>query len=272
MRYIGLPQWQHNGWGRFGMRTLADYARQFNCVEGNTTFYALPDRGRVMEWRAMTPDHFRFCFKFPASISHQAALLDTDALQADFFQALSPLADRIGQYWLQLPATFGPEGLERLWTFLDGLPQGFSYGVEVRHPLFFAKQEDERRLNQGLHQRKINRVVMDSRPVHAAMPTSAALLAAKKQKPNVPVHALLTADRPLVRFIGADSLDDNLTLFSPWLDTLDGWRSKACPFLFIHTPDIAQAPELAQALWPLLAEKFTDMPAAPDWPQQNLLF
>lgn len=44
MIYIGLPQWQHAAWNRIGLRDLADYSRYFNCVEGNTTFYALPKR------------------------------------------------------------------------------------------------------------------------------------------------------------------------------------------------------------------------------------
>ena len=39
--YIGLPQWHHSAWASIGLRDLADYARYFNCVEGNTTFYAL---------------------------------------------------------------------------------------------------------------------------------------------------------------------------------------------------------------------------------------
>lgn len=56
------------------MTTLEDYARYFNCVEGNTTLYALPKPEVVQRWRAMTHDEFRFCFKFPATISHQASL------------------------------------------------------------------------------------------------------------------------------------------------------------------------------------------------------
>ncbi|MCE4870630.1 DUF72 domain-containing protein, partial [Campylobacter coli] len=73
---------------------------------------------------------------------------------------------RIGQLWLQLPAAFGPDELPRMWQFFESLPQEFTYGVEVRHPAFFAKGEEERALNQGLHQRGINRVILDSRPVH----------------------------------------------------------------------------------------------------------
>ena len=157
---IGLPQWQHSHWKRWGIESLADYARYFHCVEGNTTLYALPNPETVMRWRDMTHDAFRFCFKFPNTISHQAALRDCDALVSEFFHTLPPLEARLGQLWLQLPAAFGPQGLPALWRFLDALPAGFSYGVEVRHPAFFAKGAEERLLNQGLAQRGINRVML----------------------------------------------------------------------------------------------------------------
>lgn len=49
---------------------LALYSRRLQTVEGNTTFYATPDVATVERWRAETPPGFRFCFKFPQSISH----------------------------------------------------------------------------------------------------------------------------------------------------------------------------------------------------------
>ncbi|WP_257896019.1 DUF72 domain-containing protein, partial [Enterobacter chuandaensis] len=74
MMYVGLPQWSHPKWVRLGITSLEEYARYFNCVEGNTTLYALPKAEIVERWREQTTDDFRFCFKFPATISHQAAL------------------------------------------------------------------------------------------------------------------------------------------------------------------------------------------------------
>ena len=74
---------------------------------------------------------------------------------------MSPLESRIGQYWLQLPATFSPRDLPALWQFLDALPKCFTYGVEVRHPDFFAKGEAEQLFNRGLHERGVNRVILD---------------------------------------------------------------------------------------------------------------
>lgn len=271
--YIGLPQWHHSAWNRIGLRDLADYAQYFNCVEGNTTFYALPKADVVMRWRDMTPDTFRFCFKFPSAISHKAALLDCQAELDVFYQCIEPLGERIGQLWLQLPAAFSPADLERLWQFIDALPQGFDYGVEVRHPLFFNKGEEERALNQGLHQRGINRTILDSRPVHSAKPHTEAVRDAQRKKPILPVHALVTADRPIVRFIGGDVLEDNKKLFAVWIEKLKQWHASGHhPYLFIHTPDCNDAPQQAQSLWQQLRITLPDLPPAPDWPEQDSLF
>lgn len=251
---------------------LVRYPRHINCVEGNTTLYALPKAEIVRRWYEQTHDDFRFCFKFPATISHQAALRNCDDLSHEFFTRLAPLASRIGQYWLQLPATFGPRDLPALWNFLDGLPREFSYGVEVRHPEFFAKGEAEQQLNRGLHQRSVNRVILDSRPVHSAIARTPAMIDAQKKKPKVPVHALVTAHHPLVRFIGSDDMAQNRDLFGVWLQKLPQWTQTTTPYLFLHTPDIAQAPELVDTLWNDLRTALPEIGDAPSIPQQSTLF
>lgn len=271
MIYIGLPQWSHPKWVRLGITSLEEYARHFNCVEGNTTLYALPKPEVVLRWREQTTDDFRFCFKFPATISHQAALRHCDDLVTEFLTRMSPLAPRIGQYWLQLPATFGPRELPALWHFLDSLPGEFNYGVEVRHPQFFAKGEEEQTLNRGLHQRGVNRVILDSRPVHAARPHSEAIRDAQRKKPKVPVHAVLTATNPLIRFIGSDDMTQNRELFQVWLQKLAQWHQTTTPYLFLHTPDIAQAPELVHTLWEDLRKTLPEIGAVPAIPQQSSL-
>lgn len=270
--YLGLPQWQHPQWKKLGMTTLEDYARYFNCVEGNTTLYALPRPEVVQRWRAMTHDDFRFCFKFPATISHQASLRQCGDLTAEFFDLLSPLADRMGQFWLQMPSAFSPADLPALWQFLDGLPTAFRYGVEVRHPEFFAKGEAEKALNRGLHQRGINRVILDTRGVHSAIPSSPAIIEAQRKKPKLPVHAVMTADAPMIRFIGGDDLSANAKWFDAWRQRLPQWCAAGQPWLFIHTPDVGFAPELVRALWPGLQQAVPGIGEVPNWPQQEMLF
>lgn len=272
MIYLGLPQWSHPKWVRLGITSLEEYARHFNCVEGNTTLYALPKAEIVQRWYDQTDDNFRFCFKFPATISHQAALRQCEDLTLEFFHRMAPLANRIGQYWLQLPAAFGPRDLPAMWHFLDTLPGEFTYGVEVRHPEFFAKGEAERSLNRGLHERNVNRVILDSRPVHSAIPHSEAIIAAQRKKPKVPVHAVMTASHPLVRFIGSDNMQQNREMFAVWLKTLPQWMNTTTPYLFLHTPDIAQAPELVDALWKDLQAAIPSLGSAPSIPQQSSLF
>jgi uncharacterized protein YecE (DUF72 family) len=272
MIYIGLPQWQHAAWHKIGLNDLADYSQYFNCVEGNTTFYALPKQELSRRWRDMTQDNFRFCFKFPSAISHQAALTHCDDHLQDFFSSLSPVHSRIGQFWLQLPAAFSPQFLPRLWQFLDSLPTEFTYGVEVRHPDFFAKGDAERALNRGLYERKINRVMLDSRPVHHAVPHTSAVRDAQQKKPKLPVHAVLTAENPLIRFVGGDVLDDNRRWLDQWGNKLAEWSSTNTPYLFIHTPDCTDAPQQARALWPLLAKYIRNLPSQPDWPLQADMF
>nr|WP_241157425.1 DUF72 domain-containing protein [Pectobacterium atrosepticum] len=114
-------------------------------------------------------------------------------------------------------------------------------------------------------------VILDSRPVHHAAPDSVAMREAQRKKPRVPVHAVLTATQPLIRFIGSETLEENLRWFKSWHNKLPQWP-EANPFFFIHTPDIGDAPPLAQQLWPLLAEIDPTLPPQPDWPQQATLF
>src|SRR4051812_35212495 len=53
---------------------LAYYARHFDCVELDTTFYAAPDEKRVRHWAAQVPERFRFSVKTPREVTHDHAL------------------------------------------------------------------------------------------------------------------------------------------------------------------------------------------------------
>ncbi|OOE45619.1 hypothetical protein BZG06_07550 [Salinivibrio kushneri] len=254
---LGLTQWSHPSWqhhfyppGTKSGERLARYAEVFNTVEGNTTFYASPSPQTVNNWAAAIPDSFQFTFKLPKTITHQCQLRHAQDLTADFIKLMAPLHDHIGQWTIQLPARFGPEGLASLATFLESLPREFSLGVEVRHPAFFAKGEAEKALNRLLIDHHANRVIMDSRPVFAAKPDTPAIIDAQKKKPRVPVHAIATSDAPMVRFIGHPDLPENTAFFDPWISRLSQWIAAGkTPYLMIHTSDNDQAPALAAQLY-----------------------
>ncbi len=93
-----------------------------------------------------------------------------------------------------------------------------------------------------------------------------------KKKPKVPVHAVMTARQPMVRFIGGDDMVHNRELFRVWLQTLAKWHQSGTPWLFLHTPDIAFAPALVDTLWGDLRAALPAAGNAPSIPQQSSLF
>lgn len=266
---LGLAMWSHNHWQHtvYGHHTssqrLARYAEIFNTVEGNTTFYATPSLQQAQIWRNAVNDNFRFTFKLPKYITHELMLQDANIAVQQFFSAMAPLIDVTGIWKIQLPASFSPQHLPILAQFLTQVPQGLNYGVEVRHQAFFAKGDAERDLNRLLIDYQCNRIIMDTRPVFAAPPTTEAVIDAHQKKPKVPVHAIATAQHPVVRFIGHPQAEANVHFFQNWLKQLPLWIAQGKqPYLFIHTPDNQEAPQLAVDLYRLLQQqlKYTPTP------------
>lgn len=249
--FIGLPQWQHDQWdggplaGSGG--ALRRYARHFNSVEGNTTFYGLPRSETIARWAAETPDNFRFCFKFRQEISHRSALVTSHPLVLEQLDRLAPLQAKIGLLCLQLPKSFGAEGLPELEHFLASLPSEYRYSVEVRNLEFFAKGDAERELNQLLIRQGVNRVMFDTRPLFAEIAADAATLDAQRKKPKVPLHVLATGQHPQLRFIAPIQYERAEKYLDQWVGKVANWLDQGLePFLFFHTPDNCQAPELAR--------------------------
>ncbi|MCG9752433.1 DUF72 domain-containing protein [Vibrio brasiliensis] len=278
---LGLTMWSHNNWQQsfYGKGTkpaerLEKYASVFHTVEGNTTFYATPTPSTVNNWKSATDDQFRFTFKLPQEITHRQMLRGSQSQLKEFMQIMQPLHERIGQWTIQLPAAFGPENLETLKKFCALFPPDFPIGVEVRHADFFAKGEAEIALNQWLIEQGHDRIIMDSRPVfseqlQADHPHYDSLLDAQQKKPKVPVHAIATANHPMVRFIGHPQEEKNMAFFKPWVSKLPQWIEQGKqPYLFIHTSDNLIAPELAANLYKCL-QKQASLPDLSPFPADD---
>ena len=276
--YLGLSQWSHPAWpgqllstGLKSTEHLLDYAQVFNSVEGNTSFYGVPDTQSLTRWASQTGDDFRFTFKFPATVSHQGQLIDNVPVALSFIEQLAPLRDKLGMLMLQLPAACGPEQLNGLALLLSALPKDLQYGVEVRHPAFFAKGEAERQLNRLLLEHKANRIIMDSRAVFSCPPTTPALADAQQKKPQVPVHIISTGCAPVIRFIGHPEPDYNRRFWQPWLPRIQGWLTEGkSVYLFIHTADNQFAPIMAAEIAAALQHPLPDFPGLAPSPQGQL--
>lgn len=260
---LGLTQWSHNHWiqslygkGCKSGDRLARYAEIFTTVEGNTTFYATPNMTTVKKWHDATPDHFRFTFKLPQTITHQQQLRHCDQAVADFLNTMHVLAPKTAIWKIQLPAQFGPDALPVLAQFLNKFPSHLTTGVEVRHPDFFTKGAAEQALNRLLIEKNSNRIIMDSRPLFSAQATTAAIIEAQRKKPRLPVHAIATANNPMIRFIGHPNDSHNDPFFNNWLQRIPLWLAEGKqPYLFIHSPDNNYAPESAMRLYRRLQQQ-----------------
>lgn len=266
--FLGCPSWNEPAWrGSFypsDLRpadTLSHYAATFNAVEGNTTFYARPAPQTVQRWAEQMPEHFRFCAKVPRDISHAGDLREHFSATADFLQLLAPLGVRVAPLWLQLPASFGPQRLAELLAWLDEFAERV-IAVELRHPAFFARGEEERLLNRQLQARGVERICLDSRALFACTSRDPAVLHAQAKKPRLPLRPTAFSTSPQLRFIGGPDLEANQVFLEPWLDKVADWIGQGLtPYVFLHTPDNHLA--AAQALWfhAGLGERLPGLPA-----------
>ena len=268
--YLGCPSWSEPAWrgslypdGSRSADFLPLYAQVFNAVEGNTTFYASPSVETVARWAERMPAHLRFCAKLPRDISHAGDLREQLSAAEDFRRLLAPLGQRVAPFWLQLPASFGPQRLAELVGFIDPW-QGGELAVEVRHPAFFAKGEEERSLNRLLHERGIERVCLDSRALFSCVSSAPAVLHAQAKKPRLPLRPTAFSQSPQLRFIGHPELSANDPFMAPWLDKVADWINEGrTPYVFLHTSDNRLAPQLAQRFHQQLMQRLPGLPALP---------
>lgn len=269
--HIGLPQWQHPDWyaAPAHQSALAQYSQSFNSVEGNSSFYALPGADTIMKWHQESAAGFKFCFKFPKRISHELQLSHCRSEVTEFLQRIAPLEDKLGIIWLQMHPHFSSAGLASLTAFLQQLPDGFQWGIELRHRDFFAKDNAEKQLNQLLHQQQVNRVTFDTRALFSHPADDPTSQEALRVKPRLPVHAIATANQPMLRFISPLQHSLCLPYLDQWVSKVAQWIEQGrTPYVFFHTPDNQAAPQLAQTFANRLHQQLDYCPPLGLWPTQ----
>ncbi len=120
-------------------KMLAFYTERFDTVELNNTFYQLPRKTAVAEWRASTPGNFIFAAKGSRFITHMKKLKDPELALERFFEHIDGLGERLGPVVFQLPP-FWDRDVERLKTFLAALPAGGRYAFEFRNPSWHSSE------------------------------------------------------------------------------------------------------------------------------------
>ncbi|HEX3867774.1 MAG TPA: DUF72 domain-containing protein, partial [Gemmatimonadaceae bacterium] len=136
---VGTQGWNYDAWvGPFyplGTRPadfVAVYARAFNTVEVDSTFYATPAAKTVRGWAQRTPADFVFSLKLPQEITHQRKLRNATDLCAEFYDCARELGSKLGPVLIQLGPGFGPSELPAVARFLPTLPHDIRFAIEFR--------------------------------------------------------------------------------------------------------------------------------------------
>jgi uncharacterized protein YecE (DUF72 family) len=269
--YLGCPMWGLKTWagpflpaGTKQKDFLAAYSRRLNTVEGNTTFYALPDASTVQRWRDETPTGFRFCFKVPQEISHRRRLVNAEDITADFIDRLQLLGDRCGPAFLQLPPAFSGKNLQQLAAFLQKWPRVFQLAVEPRHADFFGGMEDE--FNSLLSEHNAARCVFDTTALFSLpASTSSEVSEAQARKPRFALRRPAAEPFSFTRYVAVPDVPANEAWLAPWATHVAGELRKGRDvYFFLHHPDDTHAPAVARLMHRLIAQH-ADVPALPEW-------
>lgn len=164
---IGTCSWKYRSWTGLvysapdGIDFLSEYAARYGTVEIDQWFWSLgkgdaagmPRASDVESYRAAVGDTFRFTVKAPNSITlthhyrkskMQELELNPHFLSLElverFLGTLEPMRDTLGpvmfqfEYLNRQKMKSRKAFLEVLAPFLEGLPEGYRFGVELRNP------------------------------------------------------------------------------------------------------------------------------------------
>jgi uncharacterized protein YecE (DUF72 family) len=218
---IGCSGWNYDDWRngvfyppRCPPREWLDYyARHFDTVEVNATFYRLPRREVVANWVRTSPPGFLFAVKMSRYITHIRRLRDLGAGVRTFYDRIAPLvrSPKLAPVLWQLPGNFRRDD-ERLAEALARLPRG-RHCFEFRHESWFVPETYARLREYG-----VALVVGD----HPARPWQA--------------HEI-TADWTFIRFhYGRRGRNGNYSEreLDEWSERIRGWRRRVDVFAYFN--------------------------------------
>jgi uncharacterized protein YecE (DUF72 family) len=171
--FIGTSSWKYSGWRgmlydearyiyrgkfaetRFKRDCLSEYAKIFKTVCVDAAYYTFPTEKYLGGLVAQVPSDFKFAFKvtdqitikkFPDHPRHGVRagqaneyFLNADAFERGFLRPCESIRPNVGLLMFEFsrfyPTDFehGRDFVAALDAFLDKLPKGWPYGIEMRN-------------------------------------------------------------------------------------------------------------------------------------------
>lgn len=189
---------------------LEFYARQFQAVEINASFYHQMSRKIYEGWAKRTPQDFLFTVKGSRFITHIKRLKDCQEPVKRFLESVGGLGEKLGVILWQLPPRWAFDKL-KLEKFLEDFRvSSEKFRVSVSQAFEFR---DKSWLNE-----KVYAILREH---------NAALVI--QDSPNWPTEEVITADFTYLRFHGRDSLYGscyNKKEIEEWAGKIKKWQNK----------------------------------------------
>lgn len=178
--YVGTSSWKYPGWcgqlydenryvwrnkfseSRFNRISLEEYADTFKTVSVDAAYYAFPSDKYLAGLANQVPDDFRFAFKVTDEITVKhfpnlprfgirggqpnASFLNPDLFASHFLRPCEPYRESVGLIMFEFsrfyPRDFsrGRDFMQALDRFLEAIPKGWPYGVEIRNRNFLVPE------------------------------------------------------------------------------------------------------------------------------------
>jgi len=218
--FIGTSGYFYRHWEKIfypQKASLEYYARFFNSVELNVTFYRQPPENVFKGWYKKTPPDFRFILKGPRLITHVKRLQNIEAALDMFLQRADILKEKLlGVLW-QLPPNleYEPTRFKKFLQVLRRKKIKFYQSLEVRNKSWFNEE-----VYDALKENHIALCIADS--------------------PRYPQKEITTAAFIYLRFHGGKVLygsNYSEKELKMWRDKIKKWQKDIATFMIFFNND-----------------------------------
>ncbi len=242
---IGCARWGNKDWvgkyypkGTKDKDFLTEYAKLFNCIELNATYYGTPLLAQISTWKEKAGGNdFLFCPKLPQVITHDSKLRNSMGMVSEFIYSIAGLGAHTGPVFLMPDPQMDIRERGVIKQFMDDFPEDVPLFLEVRHPSFYTDGYDPE-IYAFLRDRQKGTVITDT--------------AGRRDC----VHMHLSVPEVFIRFVGNGLHPTDYTRIDAWVARIKEWMNKGIEqiYFIMHQPDELYAPVLIS----YLIEKLND--------------
>ena len=224
--FLGCPVWRDKSFvGKIYSKLskaedyLALYAGNFQSIELNSTYYALPSQNSILDWCSKVPADFKFCPKVPGDLANERSLGLEDPLFRDFLMRIELFGENLGPILLQLSPHFDLSRWKALVKFIRLFPKNLKLAIEFRHPEWFFPKNFKKLVD---HMRAFGVILVCTD------------VAGRRDV----CHDALTSQQVMVRFTGNGLHQSDFERSRDWANLISKWLEQGLEkaFFFFHQP------------------------------------